>query len=259
MRFRNRRRPTWGESATVNVAGPKLPKCFEMLRSGVTLVIAEAVLRKLVVVFGHEAVARDFGEDAGGGDRKAFRVAIDQRRLGIERGENMRAVDERVIGTGVELKEGVIHRAEAGAKNVDGVDDFDIGDGDCVRNERRGGEEGVEAVAFFFGELLGVVQALEFSWKALVNPFGGQANYGGYDGPGEGTPASFIRASDAGASAGETFAFVFEFAGPHDRDLALGVCIAEGCIGQNEVVEELCAEPEIECERTPHVVPYKEF
>src|SRR5688572_5309141 len=90
-------RTTGLESAAMENARAELSERVEVLLGRVTFVVAKAVSRKLLVIFEHQAIARNFGENARRGDGETFRVAIDEWRLRIARGENVRAVDERVV------------------------------------------------------------------------------------------------------------------------------------------------------------------
>ena len=58
------------------------PVCCErgqMRAAGITFVAVETVLRILQMQYEHMPVARDFGQDRGGHDRRVDRVAADQR------------------------------------------------------------------------------------------------------------------------------------------------------------------------------------
>ena len=54
------------------------PQCVHVLRSGITLVLREAVAGVSGVEFFETGVAMSFGEDGGGGNGDAASVAFDQ-------------------------------------------------------------------------------------------------------------------------------------------------------------------------------------
>lgn len=199
----------------VDGAGAVVAEGFEVLGSGVALVIRETVLGEKVVVFGHEAIAGDLGEDAGGRDGEAFGVAIDDRGLGATDGEDVGPVDEGVVRNEGEFQHGFVHGAEGSLQDVDGVDDFDIDGGDGGTDLAGGGKELEKFFALLFVELLGIVQALEFAWEAFLNPFAGEAHDGGDNRSGERAAAGFVSTGDAGATALEAITFELESAWAH--------------------------------------------
>ena len=72
-----------------------------MLRGGrVAFVLREAIARVGGIERDHQAVARYFGEDGGGGDGGGARIALDEVALRHGRVRQRQAVNERDIGTG---------------------------------------------------------------------------------------------------------------------------------------------------------------
>ena len=112
-----------------------LSEGFEVVGSGVTLVAREAVLRVDNVPPFHARVAMSFGEDRGGGDRNAARVALDERLL-FDRNIQLHGVDEQIIRLDRELFESGSHGLAAGLIDIPGVDalgiDFRNGPGEGV-------------------------------------------------------------------------------------------------------------------------------
>ena len=88
----------------------------------VTFVLTETILRKLGAEVTHDSVARDFGDDAGGGDALADAITIDNRSLGDRKRDNREAVDQNVIGWREEQSNGNAHRAMRRAQNIDAID-----------------------------------------------------------------------------------------------------------------------------------------
>lgn len=129
-----------------------------MWRGGhVAFVFGESIAGKLAIKIDHEAVARDFGDDAGGGDGITAGVAIDEGSLGMFECADVGAVDQSVFGAGGELGERFVHGFERGAQDVDAVDSFDGNDGDAELDFGMRGEKGVETFSIFGFDLLGIV------------------------------------------------------------------------------------------------------
>ena len=89
----------------MNRARPVSVQSHEMQRGPVTLVLAEAVIRETRAEIPHQRVARDLGDDAGGGDAEAEAIAIDDGGLREGKRVNWEAIDERVIGRPAESDE----------------------------------------------------------------------------------------------------------------------------------------------------------
>src|SRR5206468_1493725 len=100
----------------------------KMFGGSVTFVLGETVLGELFVDARHNAVARDLGDDAGGGDGEAFAVAFDDGGLRDADGRDVQAVYEDVIGFDGQGVEGQLHRPPGGAEDVVAINDLDLGD-----------------------------------------------------------------------------------------------------------------------------------
>ena len=70
----------------------------------------------------HDAVARYFGDDGGGSDREAERIAFDDGLDCAGDGRGDAAVDERHIGADPEHVHSTRHRQQARAQDIDAVD-----------------------------------------------------------------------------------------------------------------------------------------
>lgn len=102
----------------------------------VALVLAEAILGKAHAEVAHNRVARDLGNDTGGGNGEAEAIAIDDGRLGKGKRKNGQTIDECMIGLEAERFDGRAHRLVGGAENIDRInlDRIDDSDrpGDCL-------------------------------------------------------------------------------------------------------------------------------
>ena len=87
----------------------------------VALVLAEAVLGKAGAEFAHNGVARDLGNDAGGGNGEAEAIAIDDGRLGKGKRKNGQAVDEDMVRLRAERLDSRAHSLVGGTENIDRV------------------------------------------------------------------------------------------------------------------------------------------
>ena len=102
----------------------------------VALVLAEAIFGKARAEVAHNRVARDLGNDTGGGDGETEAIAVDNGRLGKWKRENRQAVDKHVVGPEAEGFEGRAHCLVGGAENIDRIDlkriDDSDGPGNCL-------------------------------------------------------------------------------------------------------------------------------
>jgi len=180
-----------GEAAAVGGAGAVPVEGFEVGAGAVAFVAGEAVLGIGLVQFGHDAVAGDFGEDAGGGDGEAAGVAFDLILSGAGEAGDGQAVDEGEVGKGREGIERPGHGEVGGAEDIEAVDLLRFDDGDGGEEFRGGVEEIEELTAFGGGEFLGVVEVQQ-SGRRVVQQVRGEEDSGGDDGSGEGAAAGFI-------------------------------------------------------------------
>ena len=177
--------------------------------------VPKAILWELLMKFQHQPVPRHLGKDAGCGDRKAFRVAIDQGRLWMQSRKNVWSIHQGMVRRGRELQECFVHRAQTGPKNIDRIDHRDIDDRNRVGNQWRGSEKIVKAVPLPFSKLLGIVQTLQLPRQPFQYPIPRKANDSGDYGTCEWTTASLIRAGYPRAAALKACTLMFESAGPH--------------------------------------------
>ena len=159
----------------------------------------------------HDAVARHFSDDRGGGDAEAGAVAADD--FFLQDGEiwDEGAVDEDVIGRDDQTGDGGAHGVMGGAEDVEGIDHEVVsgadghGEGAVV-----GADESEEVVAFCGGELFGVEDARGPGIAVIGDEVERGAGGGGDDGAGEGAAAGFIHAGDAGEALGMEVAFALQ-------------------------------------------------
>ena len=105
----------------------------------------------------HQPVARDLGDDRGGGDRGDQRIAGHHRLAVAAAVDLLVAVDEHQLRPARQRLDRARQRPQRGAQDVVAVDARDRAEGD--RDLRRGADFLVQLFALFGVELLGVVQA----------------------------------------------------------------------------------------------------
>ena len=169
----------------------------------VAFVLAEAILRETRTEVAHNRVARDFRDDARGGDAEAVAIAVDDCRLRQGEGKNRQAIDEDVVGLRDQRLERGTHRLVGGTQNINRVDLDRIHDADRPENGAVRDEILVNLFALFRQELLGVVQP-------SVAEFFRENDCRGYNGAGKSAAARFIDAGDRGDTEGAEFAFMPE-------------------------------------------------
>lgn len=172
-------------------AGAVLSEGSAVLGSGVAFVRGKTVLRELCVELAEEVVAVDLGDDRGGGDGEAERVAVIQ--LGLCAGVvDEHGVDDEVVGSVGELLDGGEHSHTGGLVDVDAVDGFGIDFSDGV-GESDAADFAIEFFALLAGELFGVGEAHAGEDAGFFR----QDNGGCNDGTEERAAADFVNASDA--------------------------------------------------------------
>ena len=178
------------EAAAVERAGAVLLEGLAVLGRGVALVAGEAVLRELLVELAAERVAVDLGDDGGGGDGEAERVAVEEPGLlaGIV---DVERVDDEVVGGDGELLAGEAHGEARGLVDVDAVDGLGV-DGDDGEGEGHLADLAVELLAVLAVELLGVGEAHAREDADLFRKDDG----GGDDGAEERAAADLVDAGD---------------------------------------------------------------
>ena len=82
----------------------------------------KAEFRKLPVDLAHQAVTRDLGDDAGGGDGKRKSVALDDGIMRQRETSHRQAINQAMIGAGNERFHRAAHRQMGGAQDVEAVD-----------------------------------------------------------------------------------------------------------------------------------------
>ena len=96
--------------------------------------LAETIFGKLRAEVTHHHVAPHLCDHAGGRDRQAIAVAIDDRSLGKRKRKNGQPINQDMIGGTGEDFDGGTHRFVGGAQNVDLVDLNGINDADRPGN-----------------------------------------------------------------------------------------------------------------------------
>lgn len=183
-----------------------------MFADTIAFVAGEAILRILRVERDHETVAGDFGHDAGRGDAQAERIPGHQCSVRDRQTAHREAIDQRVVGFPRQGLDGAGHGEMRGPEDIEAVDLRDIRLADAPMDVGADGEDGMEMLALFGGQLFRVIQALD---RAVIR----QDHGGGDHGAGERTASGLIHARDkkkpasaqgtlAGEIAGHGAAFV---------------------------------------------------
>jgi hypothetical protein len=92
-----------------------------MQLGAVAFVLAEAILGEARAEVTHHRVARHFRDHAGGGDRQAVTISVNDRCLREWKRKDGQSVDEHVIGRRKERGDGGAHRFVGRAQNVDSI------------------------------------------------------------------------------------------------------------------------------------------
>ena len=184
-----------------------------MQLGAVAFVLAETIVGKACAEVTHHLVARHLGDHAGGGDRQAVTIAVDDRGLWEWKRKDRQSVDKDVIGRGKERGAGGAHRFVRRPQNVDSIDLEVIDHADRPNDLGIARKIDINFFAQFRYKLFRIV---EFAMPKSL----GQNDCGGDDRAGQGTATGLIDASDAGDADRAQFLFVTESAAPIHRDLA---------------------------------------
>jgi hypothetical protein len=139
--------------------------------------------------FRHVAVAGDLGDDRGGGDGGAERVAVDDGPFLARKPGFLAAVDEAEIGLDRKARNGAAHGQERGLENIMRVDFPDRGDADGPVDFGVTAQKVIQFDSMFRPQLLRVV---EMGMPQAV----GQDRGGGEDRPGPAPAPHFIDTGD---------------------------------------------------------------
>lgn len=189
-------------------AGAVFSEGGEVGWGSVSLMLCETVLGVGAVELGHDAVAGDLCDDAGGGDTEAGGVAFDDGVMGDGEGGDWETVDEGEIDWGDEGFEGAGHGEVCGGEDAEACDGVDAGGGP---GEMGGGgnlEESEEFFAVCRGEFFGVVDLGEGTGSFGFEEGAIEVDGGGDDGACEGAAAGFIDACEGKVPGGPGTAFV---------------------------------------------------
>ena len=166
----------------------------EMHGGAIAFVFGKIIFGPSGVVFAHEAIAGDFGEDACGGDAETFLVAFDDRCLGDGERGDAKAIDERVRGRRRKLGESSIHRAVSCLENIDFIDDGCLNDANAEMDFSFRVDCVEQSLADFLGESFGIIEALERFGQTRLRPLGRQNCCCCHHGPGQRPTTGFVHA-----------------------------------------------------------------
>ena len=106
------------ERLAVDGTRPVFLQGSEVIGTAISLVTGKAVSGILRVVIDHQAIARYFGDDRRGGDRKRLSVTADDGLFGKWTSRGGIAVDEHAVGRGAEGSECLAHGLVGGVADV---------------------------------------------------------------------------------------------------------------------------------------------
>lgn len=88
----------------------------------VSLVASEAILGEMPVITLHDAVSKNFGQDAGCGDGGAGAVTLDDGLTGDWNIRGLGSIDQNQIRNRSQLRQRSRHGLKGGLKNIDLID-----------------------------------------------------------------------------------------------------------------------------------------
>jgi hypothetical protein len=196
------RGPDRGEAAPMNGRGAEAPDGIEVIGGGVAFVDGEAVSWVEAIEFDHALIAKDLGDDAGGGDAVAAAVALDKGGMRHGQGGDRQTIDQGMNGSGFESLEGAAHGGVGGPQDVHGVDRGRIDFGDCEGNMMRA-QPLEERFAPGRLDLFGIVESQEIIGQAPFDPAVGEDEGDGDDRSGQRTASGFIDTGEGGEATGQ--------------------------------------------------------
>src|SRR5439155_8684399 len=185
------------KAAAMNGTRTVLRQSGEVSCRAVAFVPGETVSGKSAVIFEHQPVAGDLGENARRSDGKTARVAFDQSALRKTQRLHPQTVHQHVLRLRPQLRERLIHRAVGGLQNVDGVYGLGVDSSDSELDGAAGGQPLKKSFTPGSRQLLGVIDSGESSGKAGAYPFRGKRHGRGDDRSGQRSATRLIHAGDA--------------------------------------------------------------
>lgn len=92
-----------------------MSQCLEVEFCAISLVLGEPILREFQMEFGHDAVASDLGDDAGGGDGKGKSVSFDEGRVRNGQAFHGETIHQAVLRRNWQRLHGTAHGEVSGA------------------------------------------------------------------------------------------------------------------------------------------------
>ena len=176
------------EREAMQRSGAQAAERFEVNGRAIAFMLGETVAGEIGVEAVEAIVAMGFGEDGGGRNGNAARVAFDERLL-FDEDVELHGVDQKIVRNDGELLKSGGHGLAAGLIDIPGVDargiDFGDGPGERVFANAKG-EFGAAVSREFFG----IVQTDDAA-------LGIENDGGGNDRTEERAAAGFVNASDA--------------------------------------------------------------
>ena len=143
----------------MNRAGAEPHERLLMRARAVADVPGEAVTGIEPIVFPHEAIARDLGQDRSGGDGDRELISPNDRPLGDVHIGEAHGVNEKVVRTGMKPRDRRSHRALGRAPDIGAINLRGVHDSESQR-ARRVPNRVVEGFSAAAREAFGIVQTL---------------------------------------------------------------------------------------------------
>lgn len=189
-------------------SGPVADEGLEMIGSGITFVLRQAILRVELIEFFHATVAFCFRQDRRGCDGDRTRIAVNQGLL-LDGQIELKGVQKQIVGKRVELRNGCNHCLTTGLVDVPGVDPAGVnlsgGPGESVLSNTRS-----KFGAPLGSEFLRIVETDDSTLRV-------EDDGGSYYRAEERTAACFIESSDALPTTVARFALISGAAEPSHR------------------------------------------
>ncbi len=182
-------------------------KGLDMGLGAIALVPGKTVGGKLFAQFRHQGVACNLGDDAGGGNREAAPVAVDNRGVGAGEIIHRQSVHQRVLRQRRQLEQGPAHGQMRGLADIVAVNFRGVRQAHADFHAGGGMEEVGKMLPLAGRQLLGVGQTCQAFRRFRLQP-GAGANYrGGHYRAGQGAASGFVHAGQAAVTAFPPLAF----------------------------------------------------
>ena len=130
----------------------------KMLRRGISFMRTKIILGETLMIFTHETVSSDFGEDRGRRDGNGKPVALDDRALRHTKGWQGDRIQEQKVWWDRQGLHGTTHGLPGGLENIQGFD-FPLGGQTNPRGDGLLDDRMIQTLPNYFAHLFRVVEA----------------------------------------------------------------------------------------------------